>query len=605
MPLPASSPGSSSRATEREVDAHYEQLLLSQEQARLAAEAAAARASRLLIITAALSRALTPERVAELVLEAGLEVTGAFAGQVSLLEPMGDALIMLFSRGYGEQVVSNWRRVPLTLPAPISDAVLQGELVIIGSPEELLERYPTFGRSLVLSQTRGWAAVPLTLDTKVIGAIGFSYAAPISLGDEERTFLMTLGGLCAQALERARLMASEREALAAADAALALLDTVIDSAPIGMAVMDREFRYTRINRRLAELNGRPPAEHLGRLASELYPHFYRVWEPYWRQVLDTGRPVVDIELSGPGPDGRTGHVLASYYPVRVGDGPVVGIGMVVADITERKAAEEERQRLLSSEQAARTAAQESQAQAEEALQIRETFLSVAAHELKTPLTSLLGQAQLLERRLAQSGQLSGPNERSLQVVVGQARRLSHLIGDLLDGAHLESGQLVLDQKPVDLGRRARQIVEESLPMAQSHSILCAVEGGPVMVRGDVVRLEQVIQNLVGNAVKYSPRGSTVTVTVRRDGASALLSVADQGMGIAPEALPFLFERFFRVDRPETRGVSGVGVGLFVVREIVRLHGGTVEVSSVVDQGSTFTVRLPLISVSDELAALEG
>lgn len=593
MPPSSHAPRLQSRAHEQDIAEHYEQLLQEQARARRAAEAAAARARRLLTITAALSRALTPERVAALVLEAARDVTGAAAGYVALLDPLGEALHLLASEGVPEHEIGRWARLPLTVDAPLSDAARRAEPVIVEGPEQLAERYPTFARARTPDRAQGWAALPLTLDSTVIGAIGLSYGAPARLGDEERTFLLTLAGLCAQALERARLMESEREALAAADEALALLDTVFDSAPIGLAVMDRELRYTRVNRRLAELNGRPAAELLGRRASEIDPRAFAPAEPLWRRVLATGEPVLDVELSAPDAGGRPRHALASYFPVRVGGGPVSGVGMVVADITERKAAEQERLRLLASEQAARAAAEEAQARAEAALQLRETFLSVAAHELKTPLTSLLGQAQLLERRLAQAGLLGGPNERSIQVVIGQARRLGHLIGALLDGAQLESGQLVIDRKPVELGALVRRIVEESRLVLAGHTLSCRVEGGPLLVRGDAVRLEQIVQNLVSNAAKYSPRDSTITVAAGREGDAVAVSVTDQGIGIAPEALPSLFERFYRVESPETRGVSGVGVGLYVVRELVRLHGGTVEVRSALGEGSSFIVRLPV------------
>lgn len=565
-----------------------------QERRHLDPEAAAARLSQLLRITAALSRALTAERIAEVVIGGGAEIIGARGGLVAMLDPGEEALAILLSQGYSEEALRSWRRIPLTVPVPLADAARLGEPVIVERREQLELRYPTFARSTNHYGTQAWIALPLTLDTKVIGVLGFSFAQPILVGAEERTFLMTLAGLCAQAIERARLTEAEHKALVAADEALALLDTVIDAAPIGMAVMDREFRYTRINRRLAELNGRPPAEHLGRKASELYPQGAQRWEPYWRQVLTTGRPLVDVEISAPDHQGVLRHVLVSHYPVRVGDRPLVGVGMVVLDITDRKHAEDERQRLLASEQAARQQAQAAQAQAEEALQIRDSFLSVAAHELKTPLTSLLGQAQLLERRLTQADNLNEANRRSLHVVTAQARRLRHLIGDLLDGAHLQSGQLAIDRRPLDLGRLVRQIAEDQQATAPGHTLICSIEGEPLSVRGDLARMEQVFQNLLSNALKYSSRGTTITLHARRQGDQVLVSIGDQGIGIPPEALQRLFERFYRVNTPETRAVSGVGVGLYVVREIVQLHGGLVQVQSEVGVGSTFTVALPLI-----------
>jgi signal transduction histidine kinase len=313
-------------------------------------------------------------------------------------------------------------------------------------------------------------------------------------------------------------------------------------------------------------------------------------------VIDTGEPVQDLVLSATMPDGSVRHALVTFFPVRVGEGPVLGVGILVADITAQRQAEEERLRLLEREREALADAQAAQARAEEAVQLRDGFLSIAAHELKTPLTSLLGQAQLLERRLAREGQLTELNARSLQVVVGQTRRLSHLIGDLLDGAHLELGQLVIRQRPTELRRLVAQAVEELQPTVPSHSIIAQLPPGSVLVQADPVRIEQVVQNLLSNAVKYSSRGSTVRVELRQTGDTALLAVHDEGVGIPAEALPHLFERFYRVNQPETASVSGVGVGLYVVREIVRLHGGAVRVQSTPGVGSSFTVELPLAPV---------
>ncbi|NTU80971.1 MAG: PAS domain-containing protein [Chloroflexales bacterium] len=586
-----SAPGPTSVAEDVRVDGVQD--LSPQEQGRLAAEAAADRATRLLIITAALSRALTAERVAAVVIEGATAVLGAAGGIVTLLNPVDGALEIIGSYGYSDTLLHSWRRIPLTVPVPLADAVTRSELILVESPEQLAARYPTLARSEATKKTQAWVALPLNLDVTTVGAMGFSFGAPKALNAEERTFLLTLAGLCAQALERVRLSEAEREALAAADEALALLDTVIDSAPIGLAVMDQEFRYTRINPYLARLNGRSVAEHLGRPARDLYPLAAKRWEPLWRQVLETGQPLVDFELTSVNGHGELHHSLVSYYPVRVGEGPILGVGITVVDITERKQAEEERQRLLASEQVAREEAQRAQAHAEEALEMREAFLSVAAHELKTPLTSLLGQAQMLERRLSSEGLLTGLNQRSLQTIVGQSRRLNLLIGDLLDGAHLESGHLTIDLRPIDLGQLVRRIAEDLQPMLPDRTLTCVVEDAPLAVHGDLMRLEQVIQNLLSNAVKYSPSGSPVTLSARRDGRHVLVSVRDEGIGIPRGALPQLFERFYRVDGPETRGVSGLGVGLYVVREIVRLHGGTVEVASTVGGGSTFTIILPL------------
>jgi PAS domain S-box-containing protein len=425
-------------------------------------------------------------------------------------------------------------------------------------------------------------------------------AAMIHRAGREQTvaaaFVTDLSAVKAAEAERAVLLRSAEQTRRAADEALAMLDAVVESAPIGIAYVDLEFRYQRVNAVLARMNGVPAAAHIGKRANELFPQFAPFWEPHWRRVIDTGEPVQDLVLSATMPDGSVRHALVTFFPVRVGEGPVLGVGILVADITAQRQAEEERLRLLEREREALADAQAAQARAEEAVQLRDGFLSIAAHELKTPLTSLLGQAQLLERRLAREGQLTELNARSLQVVVGQTRRLSHLIGDLLDGAHLELGQLVIRQRPTELRRLVAQAVEELQPTVPSHSIIAQLPPGAVLVQADPVRIEQVVQNLLSNAVKYSSRGSTVRVELRQTGDTALLAVHDEGVGIPAEAIPHLFERFYRVNQPETASVSGVGVGLYVVREIVRLHGGAVRVQSTPGVGSSFTVELPLAPV---------
>lgn len=257
-------------------------------------------------------------------------------------------------------------------------------------------------------------------------------------------------------------------------------------------------------------------------------------------------------------------------------------------LREREQATLERERLYAAEQHAR-------AEAEAALRIRDEFLSIAAHELKTPLTTLMGNIDLIQRRARREGGLSERDERSIGVATQQARRLKQMIDSLLDLSRLELGQLSIEPEPLDLSKLARRVVDEVQPGLLQHSITCRTPDTAVMIDGDEVRLEQVIQNLLQNAVRYSPNGGSIEVVVAADAQAALASlhVRDQGIGIAAEALDQLFERFYSVPDTTIAHIHGVGIGLFVVREIVTLHGGAVEVASEAGVGSTFTVNLPL------------
>ncbi len=246
----------------------------------------------------------------------------------------------------------------------------------------------------------------------------------------------------------------------------------------------------------------------------------------------------------------------------------------------------ERARLFEAEHVART-------NAEAAVRLRDVFLSVASHELRTPLTGLQGNVQLLQRRAARDGTFAERDRRAVDVIVEQTKRLGTLISTLLDVSRIQHGQLQITRDHLDLGALLRRVVDEVVPTLTHHSIRLAMPEEPLIVDGDTLRLEQVVHNLLSNAVKYSPFGGEVCVQVTRQEADACVVVADQGLGIPKDALSQIFDRFFRASNAAQQNISGVGIGLFVVREIVTLHGGTVQAESTTGQGSTFTVRLPL------------
>jgi signal transduction histidine kinase len=239
-------------------------------------------------------------------------------------------------------------------------------------------------------------------------------------------------------------------------------------------------------------------------------------------------------------------------------------------------------------------------EAQSAIQVRDRFLSLAAHELRTPLTAALGNLQLMRRRLAR-GEGGARVERNLQLAEEQLTRLNEMVTTLLDVARLEGGQLRLDRTAVDMCSLTRRIVEQSEAGLTDHTVSCKTPEAELIVHGDPMRLEQVLTNLLQNAVKYSPSGGGVSVQVGQRGDRVFLIVADQGMGIAADALPHLFERYYRAPAVTAQMVSGMGIGLYVVQEIVTLHGGVVQVESTEGKGSAFTVWLPLAQIPDPAA----
>jgi signal transduction histidine kinase len=229
---------------------------------------------------------------------------------------------------------------------------------------------------------------------------------------------------------------------------------------------------------------------------------------------------------------------------------------------------------------------------QEAIEARDEFLSVASHELKTPLTAL----QLMVEGLLRSGargalELSPALGEKLVAIGRQGRRLSLLVNDLLDVSRIRAGRLDLRLEPVDLAQVARETAERFGPEAAQAGCELRVSGdGPVVGPWDRLRLEQVAGNLLSNAIKYGT-GKPVEIGVRRDGPWGLLSVADRGIGVAPEEQQRIFDRFERA--VPARHFGGLGLGLWIAREIVTRLGGTVWVESRPGQGATFTVRLPL------------
>jgi PAS domain S-box-containing protein len=280
--------------------------------------------------------------------------------------------------------------------------------------------------------------------------------------------------------------------------------------------------------------------------------------------------------------------LAGIGRVQNGEetGPVRVVG-INYDITERKQAEEERERILSSEQALRY-------EAENANRLKDEFLTTLSHELRTPLTSILGWSSMLC-----DGKLKGDKaSHALETIHRNAKSQVQLIEDLLDVSSIITGKLRLELCPVDLLSVIQSAIDSVRPAAEGKNIkLQAVfDHSPGVITGDANRLQQVIWNLLTNAIKFTPSGGRVNVDVKRVEADVEIVVSDTGQGISPDFLPFVFDRFRQADQSITRKKGGLGIGLSLVRHLVEQHGGTVQAESDgVDQGATFTVRLPIVA----------
>ena len=226
---------------------------------------------------------------------------------------------------------------------------------------------------------------------------------------------------------------------------------------------------------------------------------------------------------------------------------------------------------------------------EEATRLKEDFLSAAAHDLKTPLTTVVAQAQFLERRAVRDP--SAPSDvNGLRRIVREAQRLSTLVTDLLDATRMEQGRLVSDREPTDLGELVSTVAARQ--RGGAHPVDVDVRGA-VVGNYDGRRVEQVVENLLENAKKYSPEATPVNVTVWQQDGEARIAVRDRGIGIPAADLPRIFERFSRASNVDDRKFHGMGLGLYICRGIIEEHGGRIWAESEVGKGSTFHVALPL------------
>lgn len=364
---------------------------------------------------------------------------------------------------------------------------------------------------------------------------------------------------------------------------LAELQTIYRSAPIGLCVLDRDFRFVRVNDHLAEMNGLPAGDHIGRTVGEVVPDVVDQEMHSLRQVLETGQPIVDTEVSGQtrAMPGVTRHWLVSYYPMSNDAGEIVGINITAQEITDRKRAEQERQQLLEAEQAAR-------AESERYNRLKDEFLATVSHELRSPLNAILGWTRLLTQGKAEAG-------RALEIVERNASGLAQIVEDLLDMSRIISGKVQLHRRLADVGPLANSVMESVQLAAQAKGISLNAWIDPQLrpILCDPNRIQQIIWNLLTNAVKFTPAGGQVWLRVAQPADAVTITVQDNGQGIPPEFLPQIFGRFQQVDSSITRRHGGLGLGLSITRHLVELHGGTIcGASEGKDRGATFTVRLP-------------
>src|SRR5215213_1375273 len=383
----------------------------------------------------------------------------------------------------------------------------------------------------------------------------------------------------------------------------AMLRWMNDLAGQGILVTDADLKIRAWNRWLEERSGLGASQVLGRHLLEVYTELEkRRLDRQYKWVLEGQTRVLSQRLHGHLLPLPTNYSLSGFTemqqsarisPLIDDDGNVIGTVTVIEDVTERVA----REAALQSEVDARTHAlareKAAREEAEEANHLKDEFLATVSHELRTPLTAILGWSNMLL-----AGKLEGePRDRALEIIHRNAQSQNQLISDLLDVSRIISGKLRLDLRTINLPKVIEAAVEATRPSAEEKRVGLSTSLDPYAgpVNGDADRLQQVVWNLLTNSIKFTPEGGQIRVESKVAGTRIEVTVRDTGIGIEPEFLPHIFERFRQAHPGTNRIHGGMGLGLSIVRQLVELHGGAIRAESRGEgRGATFTVNLPFV-----------
>jgi PAS domain S-box-containing protein len=369
-----------------------------------------------------------------------------------------------------------------------------------------------------------------------------------------------------------------------------LLEITLKSIGDAVIAADLDGRISFINPVAEDLTGWKSSEMTGKPLAEVFKVVNEttretVESPFTRVVREGAIVGLANHTLLVAKNGAEIPIEDSGAPIRDADGKTIGVIIVFHDVSERRQAEREREKLLASEQAARR-------EAELAARLKDEFLATVSHELRTPLSAILGWAVMLRSsRLDES-----ETKKAFDVIERNARVQGEIIGDLLDISQIVTGKLSVEREQVPMLPVLKKAVESLQTSAKAKSIALTAafaDENPIVI-GDAERLRQIVWNLISNAVKFTPDGGAVEIRTMRRDAFLEITVSDSGIGIDADFLPFIFDQFRQGDASPTRSHGGLGLGLSIVRHLVKIHGGDVSAESEgAGKGAVFTVRLPL------------
>lgn len=450
-------------------------------------------------------------------------------------------------------------------------AIAAGRPVVVerfgDDPDFPVEEFPV----LSAEGARSALSVPIKVGGEPFGAFVIAFRREHAMTREEIAMAESVADHAAVAIQNARLYEE-------VDRRAAELDAVINSIADGVIVYDPAGNIVQINRAASDLLGYSATDLLEPISERVL--VLNLADPQGRPLREEeiplvralrGETVLRQEMMIQRPDRSVHRVTVSAAPVLDAQGRMIGVVSTLHDITNL--VEQERR--------------------------REEFLRIVAHDIRQPLTIIHGQAQLLRHALT-SGK-TGRLESGVDAILTSSRRMNAMIRDLVDSTRLEMGRLELHKQPVDVVGFIAELLERMGGVMEAHRVRLEAAGGPgseeatPLAHADPDRLERILANLISNALKYSRPGSEVVVTVGRVNGDVLVSVADQGPGIAPEDLEHIFERFYQANgrrKDDQQKRESLGLGLYITRMLVEAHGGRIWATSEPGVGSTFCFTLP-------------
>lgn len=543
---------------------------------------------KLQTVTAALSSTLTAEEVASVVITQALGALGADRGMLTLFNPVSQKLEVIGNAGYGSHMVEAWKSaLGLSGPWPFQECVRKKSFIFIEDLDTWKQNWPDTYESAVQTGDAAFIAMPLLFGDKVLGAFTISFEVGRKFKDDERAFVKSLAEQCSQALERARLFELEANTRKNNEDQQKWLEAVLNAMPTPLILIEPGSSRILFSNRAAHNLGLGLPHGRGADNSDSYYGSQFDGTKIPNRNLPSARAARGERLNGfdyfwRTPYGTTALTVKSeLLPAMYGHPATIIIPF--QDVTKLKKIEEDLQ---------------------QAVKARDEFLSIASHELKTPITTLKLQLQMAKLRMKRESGASGPREKLDQILESshrQVNRLTSLVEDLLDVTRVRSKKLTLAFEEVEVANLILEILghfKEQILQSKCEIRVHLEEG--IQACWDRPRVEQILVNLFSNALKYAPK-KPIDVSLKCENDLAVIRVQDYGPGIPIDKQTLIFQRFERVT--DSRTITGLGLGLFIVKQIVEAHSGTVHVESEYGNGSCFVVELPLRPVVKDLSLL--